>query len=255
MTDLQAKFKQYFNAMLSVSLVLSFSMGIASTSAIAKTKSGVRTAIARNKLFKPPANATAPKVTSPNTRRGSCENKVAQDKLTALAPVDHNGQSISKRPAFFWYVPDQKKYPLVFQLRDSDGTRLYQEKLQSRPGLMQLSWPIEQPELKPGVKYYWRVVLDCDSSSPSRNRSIETILEIVEPPSELRAELSNTQDLTRQIELYAQNGLWYDALAMAMSHEQPLSDSSIALDLLESLDLPEGEKSWRDRWQLMQKNK
>jgi hypothetical protein len=256
MTGLQAKFKQYFHPILSVSLVLSFSLGITSANVLAKTKSGVRTATARNKLYRPPTNVTSPKTTSAGgTRTDRCEKLTNEDSLTALAPIDHNGQSIANRPTFVWYVSDQKTYPVIFQLWNADEERLYQVKLQSRPGLMQLSWPIDQPELQPGVKYHWRVVLVCDSGSPSRNVNIETMLEIVEPSGELQAELSKTQDPIRQIELYAQNGLWYDALALAVSHDQPLNDSSIALDLLESLDLPEGQKNWRDRWELMRKHR
>jgi hypothetical protein len=198
--------------------------------------------------YVPPAKPSAPKDTLPRiTRSGSCNAKVS-GQLMALAPVSHVGQSVSKRPMFVWYVPDQESYPLEFWLLDVEGQPLYQANLPSQPGLMQFSLPPDQPDLRAGQTYRWQVVMICNPNSPSESVIIEATINVVEPPLGLPTQLAASRTPQQRIDLYSENGLWYDALAEAIKGDRSRRYPSVVADLLNSLAQAEAQslKEWSD---------
>lgn len=196
----------------------------------------------------PPKPSAPPKDTTSRTIRGNCISS-SPGKLTALAPVSHVGQSSARRPTFVWYVPDQKSYRLQFRLLDADGQRFYQTMMQSQPGLMQFSLPDDQPELTVGQQYRWQVVLICDSNSLSRIPVTGATIEVIDLPSGLQAQLKATRTPQQRVDLYAKNGIWYDALAEAVNSDRASQPSSAVLDLLDSLASSEAQamKEWSNQ--------
>lgn len=200
--------------------------------------------------YVPPSKPSRPINTVPRTSRGVCNassTSQVSSQLTALAPISHAGQSSFRRPTFVWYVPDQESYALTFRLFDAQKKQVYQTEMTSQPGLMQFSLPADAPELARGQQYRWQVILICDPNSPSRDQVAEAAIAVVDPPSELQTKLA-AATLQQRIDLYAEQGLWYDALAAAVNaarSQQP----AIALDLIDSLASAEtqAEKQLSDR--------
>lgn len=150
---------------------------------------------------------------------GSCSEQ-ATTKLTALAPYSHLGQTASSYPTFAWYIPDTNSYPIKFRLyeydpneRNSRGKVIVREELSSSPGIMTYSLPSDSPGLTVGKKYIWQVVAVCNPNSPSRSLVISAEIKVVEQPNEIVTELNNTNDSIAKADIYAEAGLWYDALA------------------------------------------
>lgn len=228
---------------LIASLLLTLSIGIAPV-ALAK--------------YRPPKNPSAPKERGTNTTRGDSCDRNAAGKLTPLVPLSHIGQTSSSRPTFVWFVPglketsaraDRTLHPLQFRLFTRTGQPLYRTELQSQPGIMQISLPQNQPEFTTGQIYRWQVVLVCDPNAPSRNVVVAAEIEVVKPAASLQTQLAATPTPQQQSDLYAEEGLWYDAIAAALKAPKTAQNQSVVLDLLASLASSEAqpEKEWSDR--------
>lgn len=166
--------------------------------------------------YKPPKKRSAPSksVTTTGTR-GGC-NGEKSTSFTALAPVQHVGQTASSYPTFVWYIPDPDPRPLTFQLYElspSGKQLVYDSYLQSSKGLMQLSLPQDQSGLSSDREYSWQVVLFCDPNSPSTALLAGASLNVITLPKTLSTQLAKTPSHEERAKLYAQAGFWYDALA------------------------------------------
>ena len=100
------------------------------------------------------------------------------------------------------------------------------------------------PELVPGKKYRWSVTLACNEERPSSDIFIQSWVERVPTTPDLTQRLAGAVSDRDRATVYAQAGLWYDALA-AISTAQTANphDSSIHgnfISLLEQggLNLP-----------------
>ncbi|MEG4940685.1 DUF928 domain-containing protein [Microcoleus sp. F4-D5] len=199
--------------------------------------------------YTPPKKPSAPKQTSPNTTRGgSCEANSAAG-LTVLVPFSHVGETISQHPTFTWFVPDRTPHPLQFRLFSSTGQALYRTQMQSQPGIMQFSLPPNLPQLSIGQSYKWQVVLVCDRNVPSRNVVAAAEIQVVQPAESLQTQLAAAQTPQQRIDLYAQAGLWYDAIAEARKASETSQNQAAVLELLDALASSEAEplKEWSDR--------
>jgi Domain of Unknown Function (DUF928) len=202
--------------------------------------------------YRPPKKPSAPKETTTNTTRGgSCESNSAAG-LTALVPFSHVGQSSTQYPTFTWFVPDRASHLLQFRLFTSTGQPLYRTQMQSQSGMMQFSLPKTQPGLAIGRSYQWQVVLVCHPNVPSMNVVATADIQVVKPSSTLQTQLAAAQTPQQRIDLYAESGLWYDAIAEARKSPQ---NQSAVLELLDSLASSEAQplKEWSDRLIQIQK--
>ncbi|UBF30424.1 DUF928 domain-containing protein (plasmid) [Kovacikia minuta CCNUW1] len=197
--------------------------------------------------YRPPSRPSAPKQPGSNiSRSGSCSSN-SLGELTALAPLSHVGQTTSTHPTFAWFVPDQTSHPLEFRLFHNQQ-RLYRTEMQSQPGMMQFTLPQTEKGLMVGQDYRWQVVLVCNPNSPSSNIVTTAEVEVVQANSELQRQLAPLHTLQQRADLFANNGLWFDAFAEAL--KEP-SNPAIALNLLDSLALVEAQhnQAWGDRLQ------
>lgn len=199
--------------------------------------------------YTPPPNPSKPKETGTNTTRGgSCEGDSAA-VLTALVPFSHMGQTISGHPTFIWFVPDRTSRPLQFRLFTRSGQALYRTEMESQSGIMSVALPSNLPQLSIGQSYQWQVVLICDRNVPSRNVVATAEIQVVQPAESLQTQLAAAQTPQQRIDLYAQTGLWYDAIAEARKASGTSQSQAAVLELLDSLASSEAQplKDWSDR--------
>jgi hypothetical protein len=198
--------------------------------------------------YRPPPKPSSPKGTGTNTTRGgSCDGSTVG--LTPLVPFSHVGQTSVQRPTFIWFVPDRQPYPLQFRLFKANGQPLYRTQLQSQPGIMQFSLPQDQPELTIGQTYRWQVVLVRNPNTPLSNVVATANIEVVKPSVAQQTQLAAAQTSQQRINLYAESGLWYDALAATIEASQNSQNLAPVLELLDSLAASEAQplKDWSDR--------
>ncbi len=189
--------------------------------------------------YKPPRDQKPPSgYTDSSGIRGGC--KAGTRSLTLLAPVTHVGQTTSPYPTFVWYVHNQQKIPMEFSVYEFDNNEqpsklTYKSKLQSSPGIVKLSLPENLPGLTVGKRYLWQVEILCNNNRPSRNLVATAEIEVVEMPGSLKTALNHSQNLSKKVHLYAEAGIWYDALDEALASKSKGELGKVAATLLQEL--------------------
>jgi len=199
--------------------------------------------------YTPPENPSKPKETGTNTTRDRTCEANSSARLTALVPFSHVGETISGHPTFTWFVPDRTSRPLQFRLFTRTGQLLYKTDMESQPGIMSVALPPNLPQLSIGQSYQWQVVLVCDRNIPSMNVVATAEIQVVQPAEALQTQLAAAQTPEQRIDLYAEAGLWYDAIAEARKASETSQNQTPVLELLDSLANSEAEplKDWSDR--------
>ena len=150
---------------------------------------------------------------------GGC-NGTEITNLTAIAPYTHIGHTTSTHPNFVWFVPDRQSYPVELQLSEyspksanGKGDTIFKARLKSSPGIMSYSLPKNQLGLSSGQKYVWQVAVLCNPNRPSQDLVVSSEIKVVDTPVSLQKQLTTVRDSFAKANLYAEVGLWYDALA------------------------------------------
>jgi hypothetical protein len=214
----------------------SFNLRILVISALTITLSLTQAVLA---AYQPPRDQKSPSgYTDSSGTRGRCKASGAPS-LRLLAPITHVGQTTSSHPTFAWLVASREKTPIEFTLYKIDTNEqlnlAYKLEMQSSPGIMKLSLPQTVPGLTVGQRYLWQVEVLCNRNRPSHNLVARTELDIVPIPPDLKNLLAHSQNNLQRATLYAEAGIWYDALseALAVSNQKKLG--KIAASLLQDL--------------------
>lgn len=155
-------------------------------------------------------------------RRDSCS--AVNPKLTALVPVTQEAPTVQhvwglttvERPTLWFYLPYTKSsaFPTQFVLQDQNRQRIYIEdvSLPEQPGIISIAIPSTVKGLAVDQQYRWFLKVYCDRTKQSPPIYVEGVVR--------RVNLSptTTQQLTtakpqQQVTIYAENGIWFQALA------------------------------------------
>ena len=99
---------------------------------------------------------------------------------------------------------------------------------------MKLTLPEDKPSLTLGERYLWQVAILCDSNHPSSDLIARAEIEVVQVPLALKRALA-TKNRFEMAEVYAEAGLWYDALSEALGSAKDARLGKVASSLLEDL--------------------
>ncbi|WP_238360609.1 DUF928 domain-containing protein [Iningainema tapete] len=184
-------------------------------------------------------------------KRGMCP--VAAPMMTALVPftqpspgvVNVWGLTTVERPTLWVYVPYIKGSASTaeFVLQDDeDANPIYQTNiaLPDAPGVIGISLPASAPGLKVGKPYRWFVNVYCDPQKPDSLIYVEGMIQRVNQSQAIAQQLKSAQP-KQQVDIYAQNGLWYDAITtLAQLRQKNPQDGTLVAewkDLLDSVGL------------------
>jgi hypothetical protein len=151
--------------------------------------------------------------------RGGGAVRGAEGKDPLIAPLcpDHVGFTEKKEPVLYWYLSKATTLPIVFTLVDSRVIRPMAEVRippPATPGIQVIRLKEYGLSLSPDIQYKWFVSLIRDPGSPSSDVVAGGIIERVDPVESLMLR-PHCADPMDAVCMYAQNGLWYDALAAA----------------------------------------
>ena len=117
----------------------------------------------------------------------------------------------------------------------------------SSPGIMKLSpFSDSQPGLQPGKEYLWQVVIHCDPDNPSGDLVSEASIEVVGMPAAVQSKLNNAVNSAQKANIYAEAGLWYDALDEALKLIQPSKLGEVGSTLLNDLAKSEASQTTQE---------
>jgi hypothetical protein len=135
--------------------------------------------------------------------------------LYVLVP-NHVARTSSQQPSLFWYVDDAPtpSSKLQFTLLDEDGVDPVIEATIETPknaGVHRIRLSDFGVELQPGTEYEWSVAIIVDPNERAKDIVATGWMDCVEPSEDVKARLAS-EGKERAIHVYAEEGLWYDAL-------------------------------------------
>ena len=189
----------------------------------------------------PPSGLSRPQRTEGGGARG-CTNSIPVS-LSLLTPKDHIAQTVSAHPTFLWHISDATSTPMVFTLVERNVSQpIFQKQLKAdKSGIVRLEVPQDAPALVEGKEYRWTVTLICSHKRPSENIYARAWIERVAIAPNLAQKLAVADSERDRALIYAQSGIWYDALSMLNKvHEVNPKDSQAFgsfISLLEQVGL------------------
>ncbi|PZV14949.1 MAG: hypothetical protein DCF22_07860 [Leptolyngbya sp.] len=167
--------------------------------------------------FKPPNRGTPPPTAGGATRGNSCvpNNK----KPISLIPKDRLGLTFSANPTFYWHIPSSPAKVAKFLILTGDDVDVVYEAtipLPVQSGIISYAIPKNVLPLEIGKRYHWFLTLDCNPSDPGVNPITEGWTERIAPDVALLKQLEKA-DLKTRASLYADNGIWHEAVTTLAS--------------------------------------
>jgi hypothetical protein len=193
--------------------------------------------IAQAKYVPPPQQERAGDYSkSTGVRTGSTSQE--DIPLTILAPQIYVGQTTSLSPTFVWVVGNNNTdYDIDFRLFEfTEAGDIKQRgnplKFQHKGGLITLAFPPNQMSLTVGNKYLWQVSIRLSNSNWMIQKAEFTVVPISTNLSQTLTQLKTEEE---KAEIYAENGLWYDALAESLNINNKDQSVNVITDLVKSL--------------------
>ena len=155
------------------------------------------------------------------------------------------GLTTSERPTFWFYVPytqDLANSSAKFILQDSTGTNIYEDAiaLPSKPSIIGISLP-STASLEVDKTYHWYLKVRCNQETASIPVYVEGDIKRINLDEHVMQQLEAAIQPRQKIIIYAEKGIWFDALNMlAQIRISNSNDASIEKDwqsLLQSINL------------------
>jgi hypothetical protein len=169
------------------------------------------TTVTTTPVYKPPLRGAPAGRVGGGTRSGSTRDMFV---LSALVP-DDSGQTMSEQPSLYWFISSATTLPVEVSISDPRATQpVVETRLPSpvQPGVHRIKLTDLGVRLAPGVAYRWSITVISDPNRRSRDLLAGGVIERVEAPAGFREKLAQSPK-EEHPSLYAQAGLWYDALA------------------------------------------
>ena len=191
-------------------------------------------------VYKPPRRG------APRGRVGGGTRGLAKERpvLSLLVP-DHTGLTVQEQPSLFWYLSSLTPYPVEVTIIDD---RVIQPLLAkplnppAQPGVYRVRLADYGVRLLPGVEYQWFVALVVDPDRRSKDIIAGAPIERIKLADALPAKLAQV-DKSETPHVYAEAGLWYDALTAISDLIDAAPDDPVLrkqrASLLKQVGLPE----------------
>ncbi|MEH2287797.1 DUF928 domain-containing protein [Nostoc sp.] len=190
-------------------------------------RSNAKTTLAQATTFTqppiPPGSSPGGRVRGGAKRGGPSGCPSPKIDLTALVPFTEEANSVInvwaqttvEHPSWFFYVPYTKDspYTVEFVLQDLNANQVYKKAiaLPDKPGIVPVSLPSTAPTLAVGQQYRWFFTINCDKQQNAPPTYVEGVIKRVNLSQPTVKQLETAEPLKRYA-LYAQNGIWYEAL-------------------------------------------
>ncbi|NJL10389.1 MAG: DUF928 domain-containing protein [Calothrix sp. SM1_7_51] len=177
------------------------------------------------------------------------EQELKREQTEAVSMTKVWGLTVSEHPTFWFSVPNQKSTinTIEFVLKDESSKpsqTLYRASIAipEKPGIIRVSLPVRTPPLQIGKMYHWffKMKVICNPQQAPERQYVEGWVQRVSPNPKLASSLKQATAYQR-VGLYAENGIWYDALTtLAELRLVKPQDANLATDwinLLQSVGL------------------
>jgi Domain of Unknown Function (DUF928) len=182
-------------------------------------------------VYRPPLRG-APGERVSGASRGTFKVAVPLPTIELLAPKDHTGLTVSPTPSLFFFVSGPIIWPARFTISAPGRPDPLLDVPIAAPtaaGIHRLDVADYRVRLDPGVVYTWSVSAILDPQIRARDIVASANVMLSAPAGDVGCALNGASPV-RRAGLCAQEGLWYDAVAAAVTAEP--YDRHVALDAL-----------------------
>ena len=190
--------------------------------------------------YKPPAGAGK----IPTRVSGGARGGGADTSLLALVP-EHAALTTHAQPSLFWFQSKPAKAKLELALVEPKKAKpvlALTSGTANQVGIHRIKLATHKIELQPDVLYEWTVAIVPDADNRSKDVIAKGVIKRVSLPSGLAEKAENASD-TEKAAIYAEAGIWYDALeAISNAVDAHPDDASLReqrASLLKQVGLPE----------------
>lgn len=179
-------------------------------------------------------------------KRPGCPEFSDNISLTALIPKSHSGLTTLDRPNFYFYVPYSQhdgvsaEFLLRYYPTPHNSINIYQQKIElgDTAGIIKINFPDTiEPLIENGI-YDFSLTLTCEGAN--EQMWVTSYLQKVTLNPEIQEQLINA-NLGEKLEIYAQNGLWFDLLnnVAQLYYLEPENEviKNIWRDILQQIEL------------------
>lgn len=134
--------------------------------------------------------------------------------LAVLVP-NHTGLTLNNQPSLFWYISEPVKVRVEITLINESSVEPILEIVldeSNKQGVRRLNLSDHGIRLKPNVEYQWFVSIVPDTEQRSKDISATGMITQVESSLPFKEKMAKSEGIEKPA-VYAQEGLWYDALA------------------------------------------
>ena len=204
-----------------------------------ETKPNINTTV----LFQPPPGEKPPEDTEGGGSRDdskSCaldivdrrlKNTGDRRSLIAIAPISYNGLTTVSHPTFWIGLPETSAQQAILLIKEGSNSNWHQLEthwqqsinVEEKAGIIGIKLAQDAPPLEIGKNYQWVVALVCgDRPNPNDPLVAAGIKRVDE--SQITMDVSSTLTQLDRASLYAEKGIWYDALDILVAEKSSLSD-------------------------------
>lgn len=177
---------------------------------VSVTRGGTAEPMGEMPTYKPPLRGAPSGRIGGGTRGPGAEPQI----LWALAP-DHTGLTVQEQPALCWFLSQPATYPVEFTVIEEKATKPLVETpvgQSAQPGVHCIRLADFGVRLKTGVQYEWFVALVADPKQRSKDIISGGKIQRVDLQAGIRSKLERAGTAKAPF-VYAEAGLWYDALS------------------------------------------
>ncbi|MBD3883384.1 DUF928 domain-containing protein [Phormidium tenue FACHB-886] len=165
--------------------------------------------------------------------RAPCGAAAEPGVLAALIPSTGAALTVAARPTFWAYLP-AGSYVLEFAIAPADENPIAVEltATSQEAGIVSIPLPAQFPDLDVDRSYQWSLSLSCTNpAQSSANRFVEGSIRRVALGSTLAKTLKSAPSARDRVAIYAENGIWYDALTtLGTAYQTEAENPAIAAD-------------------------
>jgi hypothetical protein len=174
--------------------------------------------------------------------RSDCEIAFPKNSISLLVPEQKVVHRTAKsKPKLYFNSTVDSDIPIKFALVDSQTTdSLLESSIMPKSGINMIELP-PRTELKKENLYLWYVAIPCRGSSQYQD-TLTSSVQFEPTTSKVADQLKIAKNGSKVVDIYAENGYWYDALEASMMIKDP-EDLSYIKWLLESVNLKIDEGS------------
>lgn len=168
--------------------------------------------------------------------RSECEIAFPQNSITLLVPEQKVVHRTAKsKPKLYLNSTVDSRIPIKFALVNSQTTETVMEtSIKPKLGINTIELPT-QTKLEKENLYLWYVAIPCKGSSQYQD-TLTSSVQYKPATFTVANQLEKAKNSAKVVNIYAENGYWYDALEASMMIKDPENPSSIKR-LLESVNL------------------